>query len=88
MVPTTAPIVLPPLPAFDNLISTRKYNGQMIHWETYQRGDEPGVLSLLARHHDVGRGQAGRHESPGCIGPQPPSGMGSEGSRRWEERRQ
>ena len=57
---------------------------------THQRGDELGVLPPLARHHDVGRGRRARHDTPGPGrgGPEPPGGMGSEGSRRRGEGRQ
>ena len=57
---------------------------------THQRGDELGVLPPLARHHDGGRGRRARHDTPGPGrgGPEPPGGMGSEGSRRRGEGRQ
>lgn len=42
-------------------VSSRKRNGSSRYlttrWGTHQRGDEVGVLSLLARHHDVGWGR-------------------------------
>jgi hypothetical protein len=49
--------------------------------KTYQRGDELGVLAVLARDHDVGRGRGVRREPPpGRTGSGRSTGAGAVGS--------